>query len=295
MTKDGKHLLIAWSNTALLDGHGSVQYVIGTGIDITERRHAEEVADRLNKDLRCQAVKLETINKELEAFSHSVSHDLRNPLLGIQGFCRILVERYSTNLDEQGQKFLRTMHSSTQEMLKLVDDLLAFSISGSQQVKSSKIDVNGLARAIFEELKGAVSEQTLQLNLKMPPPAYGDQGMIRRVFLNLISNAIKFTRKKKVGIIEIGGHVKGKENIYYVRDNGIGFDMDSSDKLFVAFQRLPNSDVIDGAGLGLSIVQRIIHRHGGKVWAEGKMGTGATFYFSLPQAPSHEDRGAKST
>jgi len=284
VAKDGSRRLISWSNTALLDDHGSVKYVIGTGIDITERRRAEEAMKRLNHDLKCQAVKLETINKELEAFSYSLSHDLRNPLLGIHGFSRILLERHSKNLDEQGEKFLHIIDSSTQEMLQLVDDLLAYSISGNQQMKLSHIDMNELARAVFEELKGAASERTLQPNFQMPPSACGDRGMIRQVLLNLISNAIKFTRPREVGIIEIGGHVKENENIYYVRDNGIGFDMASSDKLFVAFQRLSNGNEFDGTGLGLAIVQRIIHRHGGKVWAEGKIGKGATFYFSLPQA-----------
>jgi len=283
MTKDGSRRLIAWSNTALLDDHGSVKYVIGTGIDITEQRRAEEAMNRLNNDLRYQAIKLENINKELEAFSYSVSHDLRNPLLGIHGFCRILLERHSTNLDKQGEKFLHIIQSSTKEMLKLVDDLLAFSISGNQQMKPSNIDMNELARAVFEELKGTAPERKLQPIFRMLPSACGDPGMIRQVLLNLISNAIKFTRPREIGIIEIGGHLKGDENIYYVRDNGIGFDMESSDKLFVAFQRLSNGDEFDGTGLGLAIVQRIIHRHGGKVWAEGEIGKGATFYFSLPQ------------
>ena len=283
VTKDGSRRLIAWSNTVLLDDRGSVGYVIGTGIDITERRRAEEAMRRLNNDLRCQAIKLETINKELEAFSYSVSHDLRNPLLGIHGFCRLLLERHSTNFDEKGQKFLGIMHSSTQKMLKLVDDLLAFSVSGNQQMKLSNIDMNELARGVFDELKGVASDRTLQPNFKMLPSACGDPGMIRQVLLNLISNAIKFTRPRKIGIIEIGSHVKENENTYYVRDNGIGFDSESCDKLFVAFQRLSNSKEFDGTGIGLAIVQRIIHRHGGKVWAEGEIEKGATFYFSLPQ------------
>jgi PAS domain S-box-containing protein len=288
MTKDGSRRLIAWSNTALLDDHGLVQYVIGTGIDITERRRAEESMNKLNNDLRCQAIKLETINKELEAFSYTVSHDLRNPLLGIRGFCRLLLERHSTNLDERGEKFLRIIQSSTDEMLKLVDNLLAFSISGNQQIKSSEIDMNELAKAVFEQLRGVASERTLHPLFGMLPPACGDQGMIRQVLLNLVSNAIKFTRPRKIGTIEIGGQFKGNENIYYVRDNGIGFDMGSSNKLFVAFQRLSNGKEFDGTGLGLAIVQRIIHRHGGKVWGEGAIGRGATFYFSLPQAPPCE-------
>jgi light-regulated signal transduction histidine kinase (bacteriophytochrome) len=244
--------------------------------------------NRLNYDLRCQAVRLETINKELEAFSYTVSHDLRNPLLGINGFCHILLEKHSTSLDQQGQKFLDMIHSSTQQMLKLVDDLLIFSIGGNQQMKSSSIDMDKLPADVFEELERTVPERTLQLNLKMPPPACGDPGMIRQVLFNLISNAIKFTRSREVGSIEMGGYAKESGNVYYVRDNGIGFDMESSDKLFIAFQRLSNRSGIEGTGLGLAIVRRIINRHGGKVWAEGEIGKGATFYFSLPQIPPCE-------
>jgi PAS domain S-box-containing protein len=290
VTKDGSRRLIAWSNTSLPDDHGSVEYVIGTGIDITERRRAEEATNRLHHDLRCQAAKLEMVNRELEAFSYSVSHDLRNPLLGIRGFCRILLKRYSAKLNEEGQKFLRIIDSGAQEMLKFIDDLLAFSISENQQIKSSNIDMKELAKAVFEELKGAAFERTLQPSFGMLPSAWGDQGMIRRVFLNLVSNAIKFTKMRKTGIIEIGGHVKENQNIYYVRDNGIGFDMEFSDKLFVAFERFSDSDEFDGTGLGLAIVQRIIHRHGGEVWAEGEVDRGATFYFSLPRLNPAEVR-----
>ncbi len=284
VTKDGNRRLIAWSNTALLSDHGSVGHVIGTGIDITERRHAEEAMNRLNNELKSQAIKLEKTNKELEAFSYSVSHDLRNPLLAIDGFCRTLLKRHSIGLDERGQEFLGIIHSSTQKMLKLIDDLLAFSVSGNQRMKSSTIDMNELARTVLEDLKESASERTLQVKFEMLPPARGDHGMIRQVLLNLISNAIKFTRSREIGVIEIGGHVEENESIYYVRDNGIGFDAESSDKLFVAFQRLSNSSEFYGTGLGLAIVKRIIHRHGGKVWAKGEGDKGAAFYFSLPQA-----------
>jgi PAS domain S-box-containing protein len=284
MTKDGSRRLIAWSNTALLFHPHSVGYVIGTGIDITERKHAEEAMNRMNRELKSQAAKLEAINKELEAYSYTVSHDLRNPLLGIHGYCRKILERHSANLDEQGRSFLKIIHSSAQEMLKLVDDLLAFSISGNQEIKSSKIDMHELASAVWEELQGATSGRTLQANLKSLPSVCGDQGMIRQVLLNLLSNAIKFTRSRPIGIIEIGGDVKENEIIYCVRDNGIGFAMESSDKLFVPFQRLSTGSKFHGTGLGLAIVKRIIHRHGGRVWAEGEMGKGAAFYFSLPHA-----------
>jgi light-regulated signal transduction histidine kinase (bacteriophytochrome) len=245
--------------------------------DITELKRAVEEIQR-------RTMELESANKELEAFSYSVSHDLRNPLLGIHGFSRILLEKHSANLDEKGGKFLHIIESSTKEMLKLIDDLLAFSVSGNQKIEPTIVDMNELARTVFEELKGIASERTVHAKFEMLPPACGDQRMIRQVLLNLISNAIKFTRPREVGTIEIASQFKGKENIYYVRDNGIGFDMESSDKLFVAFQRLSNGSEFEGTGLGLAIVQRIVDRHGGKVWAEGETGKGATFYFSLPQS-----------
>ena len=273
-TKNDQYRWIEWHCTPLMED----KRIYCVARDITElKRAAEEIQRR--------TMELESANKELEAFSYSVSHDLRNPLLGIHGFSRILLEKHSANLDEQGGKFLHIIESSTKEMLKLIDDLLAFSVSGNQKIEPTIVDMNELARTVFEELKGIASERTVHAKFEMLPPACGDQRMIRQVLLNLISNAIKFTRPREVGTIEIASQFKGKENIYYVRDNGIGFDMESSDKLFVAFQRLSNGSEFEGTGLGLAIVQRIVDRHGGKVWAEGETGKGATFYFSLPQSP----------
>ena len=273
-TKNDQYRWMEWHCTPLMED----KRIYCVARDITElKRAAEEIQRR--------TMELESANKELEAFSYSVSHDLRNPLLGIHGFSRILLEKHSANLDEQGGKFLHIIESSTKEMLKLIDDLLAFSVSGNQKIEPTIVDMNELARTVFEELKGIASERTVHAKFEMLPPVCGDQRMIRQVLLNLISNAIKFTRPREVGTIEIASQFKGNENIYYVRDNGIGFDMESSDKLFVAFQRLSNGSEFEGTGLGLAIVQRIVDRHGGKVWAEGETGKGATFYFSLPQSP----------
>jgi PAS domain S-box-containing protein len=249
--------------------------------DITERKKAEDEIKKLNQDLKHRTIKLEAAYKELETFSYSVSHDLRTPLLGINGLSRILLERYPNHVDAKGQQFLSMIHSSTQKMVQLIDDLLTFSRSGHQQMQPSDIDMEELARGVLEELRNIIPEQTLLLDIKTLPPARGDQSMIRQVFVNLLSNAIKFTRPKEAGVIEVGCIVKENENIYYVKDNGVGFDMRYASKLFEVFQRQHTVDEFEGAGVGLAIVQRIIHRHGGQVWAEGETGKGATFYFTL--------------
>ena len=254
--------------------------------DITERKKAEEEIKSLNEDLKHRAFELEAAYKELETFSYSISHDLRNPLLVIGGFSRALLERYSKDLDAKGQQFLNLIHSNTQKMLQLIDDLLIFSRSEHQQMKPSDIDMGELAKAVFEELKSIIPEQTLLLDIQPLPPAWGDQSMIRQVLVNLLSNAIKFTRPKGAGVIEIGYLGKENQDIYYVKDNGVGFDMQVAGKLFGVFQRHHAVDEFEGTGVGLAIVQRIIHRHGGQVWAEGKVNEGAIFKFSLPRQGS---------
>jgi light-regulated signal transduction histidine kinase (bacteriophytochrome) len=251
--------------------------------DITERKKAEEQIKKLNEDLKHRAIQLEASYQELETFSYSVSHDLRTPLLGINGLSRMLLERYSNPLDAKGQQFLSIIHSTTQKMLQLIDDLLAFSRSEHQEMKLSDIDMGELAKAVFEELKSVIPGQGPVLDVETLPPARGDQSMIRQVYVNLLSNAIKFTRPKEAGVIEIGCRVKENQNIYCVKDNGVGFDIQYASELFGVFQRHHTVDEFEGTGIGLAIVQRIIHRHGGQVWAEGKVNEGATFYFTLPR------------
>jgi light-regulated signal transduction histidine kinase (bacteriophytochrome) len=251
--------------------------------EIAERRRAEKEIKKLNEDLERRTIELEATNNELEAFSYSVSHDLRNPVLAIGGFSRLLLEKYSSHLDEKGHHYLNIILSSTQNMCQFIDDILAFSHSGHRQVEFSDIDMGELAQALFEELKGITLGRMLRLNLKPLPPARCDRAMIREVLMNLLSNAIKFTRDKETGIIEMSGWIEKNQNIYYVKDNGAGFDMQNADKLFGVFQRLHNPQEFEGNGVGLALVQRIIHRHGGRVWAVGKVNEGATFFFSLPR------------
>ncbi len=252
------------------------------GQHLQDYRRSESEIKKLNEDLKCRAVELQRINKELESFSYSVSHDLRAPLVGINGLSRILSERYSFDLDKKGQHFLCLIQRETEKMLQLIDDLMAFSRCERQEVKQTEIDMGEMARNIFDELTQTIPERSIELDIKMLPPACGDKTMIRQAIFNLLSNAIKFTRPKESGRIEIGCITKENENIYYVKDNGVGFDMQHAAKLFEVFQRFHSADEFEGTGVGLAIVQRIIQRNGGRVWAHGKVNKGATFYITLP-------------
>jgi light-regulated signal transduction histidine kinase (bacteriophytochrome) len=255
-------------------------------MDVTERRRAETAIHQLNAELehrvRDRTAALEATNNELEAFSYSVSHDLRAPLRAIDGFTRILVEDHAKALDSEGRRVLGVISKEGQRMGQLIDDLLAFSRLGRRALQPAEVDLTALAREIFQELAEHEPKRRLKLRLTPLPPAHADPSLIRQVLVNLIDNAVKYTRPRKVGEIQIGGAVQGSENVYYVKDNGAGFDMQYADKLFGVFQRLHSDEEFEGTGVGLALVQRIVRRHGGRVWAEGKVDEGATFFFTLP-------------
>ncbi len=285
------------------------------------RKRAEEKVKSLNARLTQRIVEVEVANKELESFSYSVSHDLRAPLRAIDGFSNMLLEDYADKLDAEGNRRLNVVRSSTQKMGQLIDDILAFSRMGRKEMTVQEIDMDQLVNEVYQELAASAPKGNRAFTLVGAhggvslPPASGDRAMIRQVLVNLISNALKFTRDRGSAVIEVGSWVEGEENppapfvegveregistpplkkgdegerknkfnVYYVRDNGVGFDMKYADKLFGVFQRLHSAEEFEGTGAGLAIVKRIITRHGGKVWAEAKVGEGATFYFSLPK------------
>ena len=239
----------------------------------------QQAADELNRRLQ----ELNAAYKELESFSHTVAHDLRAPLRGIGGFSRILLEESGEKLDAEGIRYLHIIQSDIKKMGNLIDDLLTLSRLARREMKFVKIEMEDLARSLFEKLKEMEPERNVQVQMHPLPPAWGDREMVRQVLENLFSNALKFTRPRKAAVIEVSGEARKGETVYCLRDNGVGFEMAYADKLFKVFQRLHLEREFEGTGMGLAIVQRILQRHGGRIWVAGKVGEGAKFCFSLPK------------
>ncbi|MBW8334483.1 MAG: PAS domain-containing protein [Prolixibacteraceae bacterium] len=233
-------------------------------------------------ELRQSTEQLQAANKELEAFSYSVSHDLRAPLRAISGFVSILMEDYGKDLDSEGKRICNIIHSNATKMGQLIDDLLSFSRLIRSEIHQSKIDMENMVKIVISEFQSTQALSQESFSIQQIPGASGDSNLIKQVWVNLISNAIKYSSKEVNAQIDIGAIQNNNETVYYIKDNGVGFNMQYSNKLFGVFQRLHGINEFEGTGVGLAIVQRIINRHGGRVWAEGEVGKGATFFFTLP-------------
>jgi len=272
------------SNVCLINDRKVIQCNLR---DITARRQAEEALKQLNASLEQRVIErtaqLEAANTELEAFSYSVSHDLRTPLRAMDGFSQAVLEDYGTQLPEEGRRFLHTIRGGAQRMGALIDDLLTFSQLSRLPLDKQAVDSAALVQDALQDLSAQQAGRQIEMRLGGLPPCQGDRALLKQVWLNLLSNALKYSRDRKPALIEVGW-IRNKENdegTYFVRDNGTGFDMRYAKKLFGVFQRLHRAEDFEGTGVGLAIVQRIVHRHGGSVWAEAEVDRGATFYFTL--------------
>jgi PAS domain S-box-containing protein len=253
--------------------------------DVTERKCVERKIRELNLELENRVAKrtaeLEVANKELEAFSYSVSHDLRAPLRAMDGFSQAVLEDYGSQLPEEGRRYLQTIREGAQRMGILIDDLLTFSRLSRLPLKKQPINSDGLVRSALEELHGQQDGRKIDIRVGDLPGCEGDPTLLKQVWINLLSNAIKYTRKCDKPLIEVGSKLEDGETVYFVADNGAGFDMQYVNKLFGVFQRLHRADEFEGTGVGLAIVQRVVHRHGGRIWANAEVDRGASFYFKL--------------
>lgn len=254
--------------------------------ELAERKRAEAEVRSLNIDLeervQLRTAQLEAANKEMESFSYSVSHDLRAPLRGIDGFSYILEQEYSKTLDETGQKLISRIRESAHRMNQLINDLLTFSRLGRQELHKRVVDPANLIREVLQDFPEIENRKLVLVIAEKFPPCEADSGLLRQVFANLLDNALKYSRTREEARIEVNWRENEGGPVYFVRDNGVGFEMQFADKLFGVFQRLHRVDEFEGTGVGLATVQRIIHRHGGRIWAEAEVGKGATFYFTLP-------------
>ncbi|MFA9372355.1 MAG: PAS domain S-box protein, partial [Labilibaculum antarcticum] len=284
---DGSVRIILWNSANIMSSDGTKPIAtIAQGNDITQRKQAEAKITKMNKNLEQRVIErtfqLESANKELEAFSYSVSHDLRAPLRHIGGFVDLLIKNNSDQLNEGGLRYLNIISESSKEMGNLIDALLSFSRLGRSELKGTKLNTKTMVKRVLNTFTNELSGRNVEIKIGDLPDSWGDENLLNQVWMNLISNALKYSQNLDEAVIEIGGKMEDDKVIFYVKDNGVGFDMKYADKLFGVFQRLHKATDFEGIGIGLANVKRIVLKHGGKCWAESEINKGATFFFSNP-------------
>lgn len=282
---DGRFRWFLTRAIPIKDAAGQVVRWCGTNTDISKMRDAEMEIQRLNSDLEQRVIErtaqFEAANRELEAFSYSVSHDLRAPLRAIDGFSQAVLEDYGSQLPEEGRRYLRTIRVGAERMGTLIDDLLTFSRLSRTLLSKHEVDTGELVRSVLDDLKPQREGRQIELRIAELPACVGDPALLKQVWINLVSNAFKYTRKREPAVVEIGCGRTPEGDVFFVRDNGTGFDMRYAGKLFGVFQRLHRAEEYEGTGVGLALAQRIVHRHGGRIWADAALDRGATFHFTL--------------
>jgi light-regulated signal transduction histidine kinase (bacteriophytochrome) len=291
--KDGKIIDVSVTISPIKDEDGNITGASKIARDISELKHAIKEIKQLNAELEQRVAdrtaQLQAANKELESFSYSVSHDLRAPLRHINGFAGALMEDYSDQLDDVGKSYLKQVREASTEMAQLIDDVLQLARVTRTAMVPEVVDLTEMAHSIINDIQSADPDRRVAIEIKDGLSARGDRRLMHIMLTNLLGNAWKFTTKQGDPQISLGEVLKHGVREYFVRDNGAGFDMAFSDKLFGAFQRLHTADEFDGTGIGLATVLRVVNRHGGRVWAEGEINKGATFFFTLPDGKETKD------
>ena len=284
--RDGHVTPVVYSALVYRDEAGDVIGVFAAAREISERKRAEGEIRKLNEGLERRAAELQATNRELEAFTYSVSHDLRGPLRHIDGFSKLLLEEYSADLPEGARRYLSRIRDGTRRMGMMVDELLNLTRVGRKELGMQLTGLSSLLEEAIRDLEPEMAGREIEWRIGKLPFVECDPALVKQVFANLLSNALKFTRPRERAVIEAGETTQDGRAVIFVRDNGVGFSMKYVDKLFGVFQRLHRPEDFEGTGIGLATVQRIVHKHGGRVWAEGELNKGATFYFTLEAVES---------